>query len=159
MPSVADNTQMSDHKQKNVVKQTQTANTKASWPCLFAFTTANHIIPLISAIFFAIASSLLKPTSAIVFGRFFAVFTRYGAGELNTQQTADHVSKWCIVMTAIGGATWLTEGIFLSQWIIFGELQAQRARGCLFTGLLGKSMEWYDLRDEDIGTLSTRLQT
>jgi ATP-binding cassette subfamily B (MDR/TAP) protein 1 len=150
---------MSKNRLKSIHSRSQGVHERATWRSLFAFTTANHTLPLISAIFFAIVSSLLKPASAIVFGRLFAVFTRYGAGELDTQQTAEQVAKWCIVMTAIGGATWLTEGLYLSQWIMFGELQARCARGRLFAGLLGKSLQWYDLQDEDVGALSTRIET
>jgi ATP-binding cassette subfamily B (MDR/TAP) protein 1 len=62
-------------------------------------------------------------------------------------------------LTALGVAAWILEGILLSSWMVFGELQAQSARRKMFTGMLDKEMEWYDLREDGIGSLLIRIQT
>jgi ATP-binding cassette subfamily B (MDR/TAP) protein 1 len=41
----------------------------------------------------------------------------------------------------------------------FGELQARTARREIFDSMLEKEMEWYDSREDGIGSLLIRLQT
>jgi len=59
----------------------------------------------------------------------------------------------------LGGAAWLIEGAFLSSWMVFGELQAKSVREQMFVEMLDKEMEWYDLRQDGIGSLLIRIQT
>ena len=132
---------------------------KPTWRALFAFTTREHWFPLALAILFAILSSLLKPASAILFGKLFSTLVKYGAGRIDLQDALKEVSWWCIALTALGFVAWLADGIYLSQWMRFGELQAKSVREQMFAGLLDKNMEWYDLREDGIDALVVRIQT
>jgi ATP-binding cassette, subfamily B (MDR/TAP), member 1 len=132
---------------------------KFSWRSLFVFTTRKHTLTIIVALISTIASSLLKPAAAIFFGNIFSSMTRYGAGTISIQVAVQQISKWCVALTALGVAAWLAEGVFLLSWMIFGELQAKSMREQIFTGMLDKNMEWYDLRNDGIGTLLIRIQT
>ena len=53
----------------------------------------------------------------------------------------------------------MIEGMFYSQWLIFGEIHAKKVRQILFSRLLEKDMDWYDKRQDGIGALMIRIQT
>ncbi|KFX93813.1 hypothetical protein V490_04662, partial [Pseudogymnoascus sp. VKM F-3557] len=69
------------------------------------------------------------------------------------------ISKWCIVLTGLGLGSCLANGGFFGLWLVFGESQAKQAREKLFTGLLRREMEWYDLRKDGISPVLIRIQT
>ncbi|KAJ5041539.1 uncharacterized protein L3040_005122 [Drepanopeziza brunnea f. sp. 'multigermtubi'] len=132
---------------------------KVSWGSLFAFTTRQHTAIIVVALFATLVSALLKPASSIFFGKIFSVLTKFGLGTLNGQETIDGIKGWCIALVALGGVAWVAEGAFLGLWMVFGELQAKSAREQLFIGMLNKEMEWYDLRQDGIGSFLIRIQT
>lgn len=96
---------------------------------------------------------------AIFFGKIFSIFTKVGLGNSSGHEALVAISKWCIALASLGGAAWLIEGTFLSSWMVFGELQAKSVREQMFVGMLDKEMEWYDLRQDGIGSLLIRIQT
>lgn len=130
-----------------------------SWRSLFAFARRKHTLSFILAVISSVVASFIRPTSAIFFGKFFSALTKYGAGIWTVHETLLEVSKWCAALAGIGAASWLTQGAFLSSWMIFGELQAKSAREQMFRGMLGKDMEWYDLRRDGVGSLLIRIET
>lgn len=141
-------------------RPTVDANTgKPSWRSLFFFTTRKHSLVIAIAIFSSLLSALLKPALAIFFGKIFSIFTKFGLGILSGPEALRAISKWCIALVSLGGAAWLIEGAFLSSWMVFGELQAKSVREQMFVGMLDKEMEWYDLRQDGIGSLLIRIQT
>ncbi|PVH77878.1 P-loop containing nucleoside triphosphate hydrolase protein [Cadophora sp. DSE1049] len=132
---------------------------KPSWRSLFFFTTRKHSLVIAIAVFSSLLSALLKPALAIFFGKIFSIFTKFGLGILSGPEALIAISKWCIALVSLGGAAWLIEGSFLSSWMVFGELQAKSVREQMFVGMLDKEMEWYDLRQDGIGSLLIRIQT
>jgi ATP-binding cassette subfamily B (MDR/TAP) protein 1 len=106
-----------------------------------------------------IIAGVLKPAAAIFYGKIFTCLANYGSESLGGQETLHNISVWCIALTALGVGAWLLEGAFFSSWIIFGELQAKTIRQQMFTGMLNREMEWYDLREDGIGSLLIRIQT
>ncbi|KAL2061268.1 hypothetical protein VTL71DRAFT_7541 [Oculimacula yallundae] len=132
---------------------------KPSWRSLFVFTTRKHSLAIAIAVISSFFSALLKPASAIFFGRIFSIFTKFGSGSLDGHDTLVQITQWCIALVGLGGAAWFIESTFLASWMIFGELQAKSVREQLFVGMLDKEMEWYDLRQDGIGSLLIRIQT
>lgn len=130
-----------------------------SWRSLFAFTTRKHSCGLVFAVIAAIFSSISKPAASILFGRLFSTLIKYGSGRIGLEGALKEVSWLCIGLTALGFWSWTTDGVFLLQWMKFGEGQAKYVREQMFTGLLDKNMEWYDLREDGIDTLLVRIQT
>ena len=133
--------------------------TNPSWRSLFAFTTWRHVGPIAGAVIASIFAGLVRPVSAIIFGRIFNALTNYGAGTVDAKGMLDEVSTWCIGLTVLGAATWIAEGAFFSLWLVFGELQAKSVRQQMFSDMLDKSMEWYDLREDGIASLLSRIET
>ncbi len=135
------------------------SGTKPSWRSLFIFTTRSHSAAIVIALVSTFLSALLKPASAIFFGKIFSALTKFGLGASSGQDTVREIARWCIALVGLGGAAWLVEGTFLSSWMVFGELQAKSVREQMFIGMLDKEMGWYDLRDDGIGSLLIRIQT
>ena len=131
----------------------------ALWRSLFAFTTLQHAGLAAAAVVASIFTGLIRPISAIIFGKIFNCFTDYGAGTVDLKETTDTISTWCIALTALGAGTWIVEWAFFYLWILFGELQAKSVRQQMFLGLLHKNMEWYDRREDGIGSLLIRIET
>ena len=132
---------------------------EASWRSLFAFTMRKHVVPIAIALVSTLGSALFRPTAAIFFGKIFSILTKFGAGTATAQDTLHGVAKWCTSLVGLGGAAWVVEGAFLSSWVAFGEAQANIVRQEMFKGMLDKEMEWYDLRQDGIGSLLIRIQT
>lgn len=132
---------------------------KSSFKSLFTFTTKKHTLNLALSIIFAILSGVLKPISAIFYGKVFSALTDYGLGISTSQETLHDVSKWVIAITILGVVVWLFEGLFLCSWMVFGELQARSVREKMFAGMLEKELEWFDLRKEGIASLLIRIET
>lgn len=135
------------------------ADVKPSWHSLFLFTSRTHGGSIAIALFSTLLSSLLKPASAILYGKIFSDLTKYGAGTANRHDTLHGISRWCIALVALGAVAWMVEGTFLLSWMAFGELQAKSARERLFVGMLNKEMGWYDLQEDGIESLLIRIQT
>ncbi|RDW73324.1 hypothetical protein BP6252_07231 [Coleophoma cylindrospora] len=134
-------------------------NIEASWRSLFAFTTRRHTKSLVWCGIVTVLTGLVRPVPSIFFGYIFQVLTEYGADHLNPRDTKQQVSKWCMALAITAIVTWLFNGMLLSVWMVFGELQAKSVREKLFAGLLEKEMEWYDMRKDGMGPLLIRIQT
>jgi hypothetical protein len=132
---------------------------KYSWRSFFIFTTRQHGVAITIAILSTLASALFRPIAAIFFGKIFSVLTKFGAGTANAEDTLHGVAKWCTALAGLGGCASIVEGAFLSSWMVFGEAQAKTVRYEVFEGMLDKEMEWYDLRQDGIGSLLIRIQT
>ncbi len=132
---------------------------RPSWRSLFVFVTRKQISSILIPLVSTSISALIKPASAIFFGKIFTNLTQFGAGVLGSQDTLDNITLWVIALVCLAAVAWVIEAIFLSSWMIFGEIQAKKAREQLFIGMLDKEMQWYDLRQDGIGSLLIRIQT
>ena len=126
---------------------------------LFNFTTRQHIWCLSLALILSTASGIIIPAFAIFLGKVFNEFTLFGAAQITGGTLVDQVSTYSIALCVLGGANGILNSIFYCLWLMFGEYQARSAREKLFTGMLGREMEWYDLRDIGIEALVSRLHT
>ena len=106
-----------------------------------------------------ILAGFLKPSLAIFLGKIFTAMAYFGSGTANAKETLHEISIWCIALAALGFAIFLCEGGMLAGWIVFGERQARTVRQRMFTAMLDKDMEWYDLREDGMGSFLIRIQT
>ena len=128
------------------------------WLSLFGFTTRIHLVCFSIAIILSVASGIIIPAFAIILGKVFDIFTKYGAKEISGSALVKKVSTYGVGLVGLGaGAGILNTGYFMA-WLVFGELQAKSAREKLFDGMLTKDMDWYDMRKAGIDTLISRLQ-
>ena len=121
--------------------------------------TRQHTGSIASALVASILAGLIRPASAIIFGQLFNTLTDYGSDVIDAKEMLHRISTWCLALTALGIATWITEWLFFSMWMIFGELQAKSVRQQMFAGMLEKNVEWYDLREDGIAPLLSRIET
>ena len=129
-----------------------------SWRALFSFTTTAHIIPLAAAIILSLASGIVIPTLAILLGKLFDQFTKYGEGAIDGHSLVHRISVYGLYLVALGSGAIFLNGGYFGFWLVFGELQAKSVRDKLFDGLLEKDMAWFDMRKAGVSTFLNRLQ-
>lgn len=133
--------------------------TKATWKHLFAFTSRQHLSSLPLAVAATIVSSGIRTFQAVVYGRIFGIMAAFGAGRMDGPDALRSVSTWSLVLTGMGIGTWISNTLFMSMWIVFGEAQARSVRREIFESLLSKDMAWYDGQTGGTPSLLTRIET
>ena len=131
---------------------------QAPWKSLFNFTIKSHHLVLFFALFFAVASGIIVPALAIFLGKIFDFFSDYGAGALSREDLLSNVAQYSAYLVLLGAISWFLHALFLSSWLLFGELQAKSARDQLYSCMLEKEMEWFDMRKSGVSGLMPRLQ-
>jgi ATP-binding cassette subfamily B (MDR/TAP) protein 1 len=129
------------------------------WLSLFAFTAQKHAPVLRLAVILTIVAGSIKPTVAIFLGYLFDELANYGTENISENQVLIDVAKWCLFLAGLGFSAWFINGGYFALWLIFGDKQAKAVREELFSGLLERGTDWYDLRTDGIGSLLTRIQT
>lgn len=132
---------------------------KSKWLSLFNFTIRKHLVPLLSALFLTIGAGILLPVTAIFLGNLFDAFSNFGAEKTTGDQLQERVVNNCIILVALGAATWVLNGGYFTLWVAFGELQAKCVRELLFEDMLRKDLEWFEMRKDGMGAFLPRLQT
>lgn len=126
---------------------------------LFNFTLRSHLPTLLIGVTLSIASGIVIPAFAVLLGKIFELFTTFGEGQISGPDLVKKVSTYGIALAGLGSGSGLLNAFYLGVWLIFGEFQAKSVREKLFASMLGKSMEWYDMRRFGIETSISRQQT
>lgn len=130
----------------------------ANWRSLFNFTSKAHKVHFAVAIISSVASGIIIPALAVFLGKLFGAFTSYGGNHTSGAHLLQKMLTYDTGLMALGCTAGVLNAVYLSSWIIFGELQAKSAREKIFGGVLDKKMEWFDTRMPGIETLTSRLQ-
>ena len=133
--------------------------THTSWRSLFNFTSTTDALPLLLGLILSVAAGIVNPALAILLGKIFDLFTKFGAGEISGPDLVEKISTNTIVLAGLGTASGLLHAGYFMLWLGFGELQAKHVRERLFDGMLEKDMGWFDMRTDGIDTLVSRLQS
>lgn len=132
---------------------------RASWKHLFAFTQTRHCCALVPAILSSCAVAGFRTSLALAMGLFFQIAADYALGDVSAPDTLVEGTNLCILLCGLGAGHWLANTVFLSSWVIFGELQARSVREQMFSSLLAKKMAWYDSQEDGISSFLVRIET
>lgn len=132
---------------------------KSGWKHLFVFTKKTHVGPIIAALAATAFAAGFKTVLSVVLGRVFNIIAEFGNGSAGSSDTLSNIGTWCLILLGLGIGNWLASSLFLSLWIVFGELQASSVRYEIFHSLLAKDMAWFDSQSEGISSLLVRIQT
>ncbi|KAI9894772.1 MAG: hypothetical protein M1814_002129 [Vezdaea aestivalis] len=143
----------------NTFPSAQKALGAKGWRALFAFTTRRQSLTLFLALAFSICSGVLVPVAAVLFGKLFNNFAKFGAGHLEPAVLLEKCERLAIATAFLGVAAWVANGCLVMCWIIFGEQTAKSAREKLFIGLSEREIEWFDSQTDGVTALLPRLQT
>lgn len=133
------------------------SQTKSQWRSLFRFTITSHYLVLFLAVVFAILSGVIVPALAYLLGKIFDAFTVYGAGKSSGDVFLDDVTRQALYVVILGTVNSLLSSCFLFYWLVFGELQVKTARIRLYSSMLDKEMEWFDMWKSGINALMPRI--
>lgn len=140
-------------------RATDTKPTRSSFKHLFSFTRWNHAGSLIAALIASAAFAAIKSVYSVILGKIFDVVSDFGAGRRSGSETLDDMAHWGLILLGLGISNWLASTVFLSLWVIFGELQANAVRQDIFASLLSREISWFDALDQGISSLLVRIQT
>ena len=129
----------------------------SQWRSLFRFTTTSHYLVLFLALIFAILSGVIVPALAYFLGKTFNAFTVYGAGLSTSTVFLRDVTRHSLYVVILGAMNSILSSGFLFHWLIFGELQVKAARYRLYSCMLDKEMEWFDMGTSGISALMPRV--
>ncbi|OAX84230.1 hypothetical protein ACJ72_01392 [Emergomyces africanus] len=131
----------------------------ARWVSLFIFTSKKHVVSLIFGSLFTLGAGALVPMLAVLLGKIFGAFSRFGEGSLTPGQLIHAISAQCVYLLALGSIIWLLQTCHFTFWMAFGELQAKSAREKSFMELLKKDISWFEANQDGISALLPRIQT
>lgn len=123
---------------------TEMMETNPKWKHLFAFTTRRHLPYLVGGGLSSAGAAALRTVLAIILGRVFDVVAAFGNGQKSGVEALSDVSRYCVILAALGVAQWVVNSLFLAIWIVFGEAQASAVRDIIFKGLLTMGKAWFD---------------
>ncbi|OXV11503.1 hypothetical protein Egran_00736 [Elaphomyces granulatus] len=103
-------------------------------------------------------TGMVMPAFAILLGMLFDTFTNFGSTTISSLQLTEETAKDCKALLGLGIGSLILNGMYLALWVIFGELQAKNIRSRLFSELLDRDLEWFDMQRGGIGALISRLQ-
>jgi ATP-binding cassette subfamily B (MDR/TAP) protein 1 len=110
------------------------------------------------AITLTVMTGMVIPAFAILLGMLFDTFTNFGSTTISSLQLTEETAKDCKALLGLGIGSLILNGMYLALWVIFGELQAKNIRSRLFSELLDRDLEWFDMQRGGIGALISRLQ-
>ena len=134
-------------------------NKKTQWRALFRFTKRRHLIALVPAVCLSVIVGLVDPAMTILLGKFFNGFAQYSSGDISGDEMMRRIMPAIYGFLLLGASMMILQGGAFACWTIFGEMQAKQVREELFQGLLDKDLEWFEMREQGVGNLLTRLQT
>lgn len=136
-----------------------THSNTAPWRALFAFSTQAHALVLTVAVILAIISGIIVPVLAYLLGRIFNDFSSFGGGMTDSSTLTSSVNRNAFYLLALGGVSWVFNGLFFTVWMSFGEVQARNARTLLYDAMMDKDIGWYETQRAGPGAAVQRLQT
>lgn len=140
-------------------KRSGTAMQRSSLRDLFTFTRPRHVLVLLSALATASLVAAGRTAYAVLLGKVFEVVALWGAGSLDRHDFLSQITQWSVYFVVLGAGMWFICTVDIALWVVTGELRARTAREVLFTSLLNKSTEWYDLRMNGMASLMVGIHT
>ena len=129
------------------------------WISLFALMDSSHLGILFVALALSVITAFIIPGVSILLGSIFDSFARYGTEEYSGEKLVEEVGLAVQKLAGLGFGSWFLSGLFLASWVVFGEVQAKRAREVVFEGFLGRELEWFDKKKNGVAAIASASQT
>lgn len=131
--------------------------TRAPWKALFSFTTKRDLPYVLPSVALSVVAGCIVPAEAYLYGKIFSAFADFGRDAVTKTTFGDTVDKYCVWLAALGAVSWLLLGGDFAAWTFYGATQTSNVRKRLFGAMLDREVEWFELRDQGVGALLTRL--
>lgn len=136
----------------------ESAQLRATWGSLFNFTTRSHLPTLILSLIFALAAGLVLPALAVVLGSVFDIFASFSPVSSSLEDLLQEVVSCCVQLVGLGTVSWLLGSGYFAFFTAFGEQQAGNARNKVFSELLKRDVEWFQMQKDGTGAFLSVLQ-
>lgn len=122
---------------------------------IWMFATKNDIPLIIFASSLMVISALAPPLQSYVYGKAFGKLTVYlSGGFARLESFIKEIRIYCGYIMILGGAKMVITWISIYMWLLVGEKQQSRARKQIFHLLLKRDLEWFESKQNLMGSLS-----
>jgi len=127
---------------------------------LFSFFPNSHAsYYLLAACLASGVSGLVVPAMSIIIGKIFDSLLKFGLEAYEKKLLRVEVQEFIWYLVGLGLGALISNGVLNAMWQRCADLQAKRARECIFEGLMVRELEWFDKRRHGVGAMLTRIQT
>lgn len=122
---------------------------------ILMFATKKDIPLFILATSTMMIASVGSPVQTYVYGEAFNKLAKYlSGGYTDLSKFVSDVRVMCLIIMAVGVVRMFFTWFSIYVWLIIGERQQKRARSELLGELMRKSFEWYDEKDNLMGSMA-----
>jgi ATP-binding cassette subfamily B (MDR/TAP) protein 1 len=113
-------------------------------------TSRDYLFLLLPSCLLSIAAAVVPMYMTIIIGDAFGVFSGYPldhslATSEQSHKLVKEVGNFCLRLTLVGLAGWIVNCAMISLWVRVGEMVAHRLRKAVYTSVMARGMEWFDL--------------
>lgn len=130
----------------------------SAYAVLFTFTRRTHLPLLIAASSLATLAGTIPPATSILVGKLMNFFSQFDAGSIDKNDLERKTQPWILGLVILGSGASLIRTLFYCAWIVNGEVQAKIVRENLFSSLVVRDYEWFEVQTSGLGSLLGRLQ-
>ncbi|KAL6029679.1 ATP-dependent permease [Candidozyma auris] len=122
---------------------------------LLMFATKKDIPCAILGLITMVIASVGSPIQTQIYGEAFEKLSKYVSGEYRSIGAfVSDIRLLCGLIMVVGVVRMVFTWVSIHVWLIVGERQQKRARKLLLTGLMRQNLEWYDSKENLMGTLA-----
>lgn len=114
---------------------------------------------LLIACLATVASGLVAPAMSVVIGKIFESLLKFDLETYEKNVLRAEVEGFIWYLVGLGIGAFISNGVLNVMWQRCADLQAKRARECVFEGLMARELEWFDKRKHGVGAMLTQIQT
>lgn len=119
------------------------------------FATKKDIPCAILGLITMVIASVGSPIQTQIYGEAFEKLSKYVSGEYRSIGAfVSDIRLLCGLIMVVGVVRMVFTWVSIHVWLIVGERQQKRARKLLLTGLMRQNLEWYDSKENLMGTLA-----
>jgi len=122
------------------------------------FVNSRHYYCLLTACLATVISGFVVPIMSVVIGRIFDSLLKFSF-ENEKKLLGAEIRGFLWQLVGLGIGAFICNGALSIMWQRCADLQAKRARECIFEGLIVRDLKWFDERRHGVGAMVTQIQT
>ncbi|RPB22579.1 P-loop containing nucleoside triphosphate hydrolase protein [Terfezia boudieri ATCC MYA-4762] len=132
----------------------------AKFSFLFSFfPNSRAFYYLLTACLATVISGFIVPAMSVVIGKILDSLLKFGLGIYEKKVLRAEVQGLIWHLLGLGIGAFISNGVLNVMWQRCADLQAKRARECVFESLVVRELEWFDKRKHGVGAMLTQTQT
>ncbi|KAF8439186.1 P-loop containing nucleoside triphosphate hydrolase protein [Terfezia claveryi] len=114
---------------------------------------------LLTACLATVISGFIVPAMSVVIGKILDSLLKFDLGIYEKKVLRAEVQGLIWNLVGLGIGAFISNAVLNIMWQRCADLQAKRARECVFESLVVRELEWFDKRKHGVGAMLTQTQT